>query len=564
MKCLQCEQEFYESEQEKKLRNKIAPQIGGEKFELPEPDKCPLCREQNRIAFRNERKLYKRKCSICDKEIISIYSPDKEYTVACNKCFWSDKNDSLSVGRSYDPDEKFFDQFDKLMHKAPLLALFVKNAENSDFVNQEEDIKSCYLTFGGHFNESSMYTTYGVQGFKNVDCYFVFDSKYLYESIYSFSCNTSQYLTCCENCNDCLLCSGCVGCNNCIGCENLNRKQYYYFNKPISKEEYEAKIKEIFTDRKSFKAEKNKFEEFSKQQPKKYSFIKRVENSTGDYLTDCNNTTNSFWVEGSEDGKNLYLAAYVKSTLDLSSIAWADFIYQCIGSTKLNNCIGDSQCIACPDCFYCSNCQNSNHLFGCVGLNHKQYCILNKQYSKEDYDRLTKEIVRKMIKDGDWGRFFPIQISPFGYNETVAMEYFRIEESDAEKHGWQWQENDFGIKYDGPFYQPKEISVYDPKQNRDAQKEIDLCLGGILKCEMSGRPFRIIPQELAQYVEQNIQLPTRHPDQRHLDRLARMNTWRLYHRKCMNEGCNNEFETTYSPDREEKVYCEKCYQGIVN
>ena len=27
----------------------------------------------------------------------------------------------------------------------------------------------------------------------------------------------------------------------------------------------------------------------------------------------------------------------------------------------------------------------------------------------------------------------------------------------------------------------------------------------------------------------------------------------------MKEGCENEFETAYAPEREEKVYCESCY-----
>ena len=31
-----------------------------------------------------------------------------------------------------------------------------------------------------------------------------------------------------------------------------------------------------------------------------------------------------------------------------------------------------------------------------------------------------------MKKTGEWGEFFPSSISPFGYNETVAMEYYPI------------------------------------------------------------------------------------------------------------------------------------------
>ena len=31
-----------------------------------------------------------------------------------------------------------------------------------------------------------------------------------------------------------------------------------------------------------------------------------------------------------------------------------------------------------------------------------------------------------MIQDGEWGEFFPSTLSPFGYNETVAQEYFPL------------------------------------------------------------------------------------------------------------------------------------------
>ncbi len=31
----------------------------------------------------------------------------------------------------------------------------------------------------------------------------------------------------------------------------------------------------------------------------------------------------------------------------------------------------------------------------------------------------------------------------------------------------------------------------------------------------------------------------------------------------MKEGCQNEFETSYAPDRPEIVYCERCYQQEV-
>ena len=61
----------------------------------------------------------------------------------------------------------------------------------------------------------------------------------------------------------------------------------------------------------------------------------------------------------------------------------------------------------------------------------------------------------------------------------------------------------------------------------------------------------------------NIPIPRRCFHCRHMNRVKRRNPFKLWYRKCMKEGCNNEFETSYAPDRPEIVYCEKCYQGEV-
>jgi predicted small metal-binding protein len=45
---------------------------------------------------------------------------------------------------------------------------------------------------------------------------------------------------------------------------------------------------------------------------------------------------------------------------------------------------------------YCVNCHGSSDLFGCVGLRKKQYCILNKQYTKEEYEELVPKIIEHM------------------------------------------------------------------------------------------------------------------------------------------------------------------------
>jgi hypothetical protein len=76
-------------------------------------------------------------------------------------------------------------------------------------------------------------------------------------------------------------------------------------------------------------------------------------------------------------------------------------------------------------------------------------------------------------------------------------------------------------------------------------------------CEVTGRPFRITKSELEYYRSQKLHLPTKHPDQRHKERMALRNPRKLRNRTC--DKCWTEIKTSYSPERLEIVYCEDCY-----
>ena len=85
----------------------------------------------------------------------------------------------------------------------------------------------------------------------------------------------------------------------------------------------------------------------------------------------------------------------------------------------------------------------------------------------------------------------------------------------------------------------------------------DDILNWAIKCEATGKLFKITERELKFYREQNIPIPHRSPDQRHLDRFNQRNPRKFWDRKC--DKCKKTIKTTYSPDRPEKVYCEQCY-----
>ena len=204
------------------------------------------------------------------------------------------------------------------------------------------------------------------------------------------------------------------------------------------------------------------------------------------------------------------------------------------------------------ECAYTANSFNSHHLFGCSGMKKHAYCILNKQYSEEEYEELAERIVAHMRSTGEWGQYFPPSLSPFGYNETVAYESAPLSREEVQKRGWKWfDDSEVRENYLGPKY-------VIPVRIEDVQG--DIC-SQILSCEATENPYRIIPQELEFYREMQLPIPRKCPTQRHKERMTLRNPRKLWKRNCAK--CKKEIETTYAPDRPEIVYCEECYLAAV-
>ncbi|MBA4320260.1 MAG: hypothetical protein C0412_17830, partial [Flavobacterium sp.] len=236
------------------------------------------------------------------------------------------------------------------------------------------------------------------------------------------------------------------------------------------------------------------------------------------------------------------------------------------GTAEKRNSSYLEYCYATIGCHYC---------FGCVGLKNKEYYILNKQYSQESFDKLRTKIIEHMnempyiskhqitnpksqINSNDqnskpreiiykYGEFFPPELSPFGYNETAAQDYYPLTREEVLEKGYSWSDYESEIKYQFSDYQvPDDIS--DVKDN---------ILEKILRCEISGKPYKIIPMELEFYRKIGLPIPRKSPLQRHRERLAQLSPRKLYQRKC--QKCQKEIETVYALDRPEVVYCERCY-----
>ena len=153
----------------------------------------------------------------------------------------------------------------------------------------------------------------------------------------------------------------------------------------------------------------------------------------------------------------------------------------------------------------------------------------------------------------EWGEFFPVALSPFGYNETLSHELRPLGREEVLKRGWRW------CDYETKVTAEKTIPASRlPDQIKDVPDDI---LDWAIECEVSGKPFKLARTELRFYREHNLPVPHRHPNQRHADRAQKRTPHHLWSRQCAN--CAAPIETSYSPDRPEVVYCEKCYLKTV-
>ena len=587
--CKKCQKEFEVTDDDLKFYDRMSPEFaqpasagaealraGGKKYLIPAPTLCPDCRRQRRFAWRNIRKLYNRKSDLSGKPIISPYAPNSRHKVYDNDEWWSDQWDPFKYGRDFDFNRPFFEQFKELFLEIPKPSRVVIQNENSEFTHNVTGCKNCYLVQNSSYVEDSYYGIRLNWSKDCVDCYVATKSEKCYECINVEGCFDCQYCEDCVNCRESFLLKDCIGCSNCFACNNLNNKQYWIENKQATKEEFEKKRDEFLAaDYKTRQEIVVKTREFHKTAPKKYAKMTNAENCEGDYITNSKNVQDGFVITNCENMKHCHNIITSRNCYDYDF--WGNEMENILDSAEVGH---NSRNIYftrrlqtnCSNIFYSIEIYNGSHdCFGCCGLRQAEYSILNKKYSKEEYEQLVGKIIEHMQKTGEWGEFFPIDFSVFGYNETIANDFFPLTREQAKALGANWQDEDFGLKYDGPFYEPLDIAQYDQAKNQNAPAEIQNALQGILKCEKTGRPYKLQPGEMAYYIANKIQIPRRHPDERQDERFAQTNPLRLWKRDCSCQGdcqqhqgkCPNKFETAFAPDRPEKVYCENCYQNIV-
>jgi len=548
--CKQCSSAFEITKDDIAFYEKVSPVFQGKKEQIPPPEYCPPCRMQLRLLHRNDLCLYHRKSDLTGKAMVSIYAQDKPYKVYDQDEWWSDRWDELSYGRDFDFSKTFSEQFQELCLAIPHQSLFITNSENSTFTNHSLSVRNCYLIAGTTTLENGLYGRFISGGHDVVDGLSLYSCEWCYEGTASQQCYQCQFFRHSRNCSDCLFIDDCQSCRNCIGCFGLQSKQYCFFNEQLTRDVYEQKLAALLPLT-SVKIEKLRtdFEAFARKLPHRALHIFGSEGCTGDMVFNSKRCEDCYDCTGCEDCKHVANTPKGISSQDANYTA-PDGVELCynVGSTCGMRNIGTFLAWYCSDVCYSRECHRSSNLFGCVSMRGKRHCILNKQYTQEEYENLVPRIIEHMRKSQEWGDYLRPEVSTMGYNESLGQEYFPLTKEEVLKRGWNWyDEVDAKNQYLGP-------SALIPQTITEVPDSIT---NQILSCSVTGKPFKIIPQELKFYRQMGIPVPHKCPEQRHKERLASRNPRTLWKRQCAK--CKKGIETTYAPDRPEIVYCEECY-----
>ena len=524
-------------------------------FGIPIPTICPEERFRRLMAFRNEEQFFWRKCDATGKKIYSVYPQNSPFPVVVPDHWWSNAWDPISYGQELSLKRPFTEQLLELWWKVPRPAYIARESENSAAVHNVRQVRSSFVLFNAE-NCNNCYHSVGAWNCTYcADCYHVHHCDRLYECIHCHYSKNLRWSEFCNGCEDSWFLSNCTDCKNCLFCTNLNGKQYYILNQPVSPEEFEQVLVQwAFTARPRVELAKEQFEAFLKDKPLPHIISDSPADNTGNYLLRCTSARNSyecadcdtifhchalhdarFCVDGYGFGRGLTEAAQFVSCGD--------------SAKALLNCIECWHGVA--DLTYCTYCEESSNLFGCVGLRGKEYCIFNKQYSKAGYFENVKLIIEQLVETRVWGKFLSPQFSGYSYNHSSANKYMQLSRVTAKLMGYRWDERDEVIR-------PSQLLGTAFSQGGDVENSVEerfsevparleeVNVSGLgtalFLCELTGKPFTIVKEEYQLYAALGVAPPARSFEQRHHERLMRLAPKRLLVRTTP-EG--EEFKTAF-------------------
>src|SRR3989344_1932578 len=480
-----------------------------EGIDLPLPERCVYCRWKYLLAFWVHGRFRIATSALSGKRIITTLPESVPFPIYEREEFVSDAWDPLTYGSAYDSHRPFIEQFVELQAKVPHPhQTGVKNV-NCEWADDVWESRETYLTRSALGVEFVSYGYRLLRCKNSIDITYCFDIERSYDCLYCFKSYNLRHSFNCRDCIDGAFLYDCRNCQDCFMSWNLRNKRYCILNQQYSKEEYFEKIKEF--DLKSYSAVEQLKKEFwghvREDAVHRATYNIQTTNSSGNFLFEDKNCRSCYFLEKSENCRYCFRGFESKDCVD-----FVGSVGEKCGSSCLEVWGYENICNLCTShcrySAYLDNCEECEYCFGCIGLRKKKYCILNKQYSKEEYERLVFDIKRDMKKRGEWGNFLPLSAAYAGYNYSLANIMFPLSKDEALRFGAKWEET--------PTVNHEGISG-DNLPDRIDEVGDDIVKQRII-CPETNLSYNIAPRELAFYREHGIPLPRRHFDWRTLYR----------------------------------------------
>ncbi len=406
------------------------------KFNVPPSKRSPQTRWWVETGWFTSYQWWWNKNAETGEPILTFIHPATGLRVLPDK-IWFDR-DYIDKGRTLVIDQPFFEQLRALQLEVPV------RAEHNEEEPQNSIARFSLGDVNSYFNmfctaKNSLFSMWVLEEEDSAE---VFNSVTVTNS---FNISDSQKIFNCKfirgsrECMDSAFLFDCRGCQYCFGATNKRNRKFIFFNEQLSEAEYRTRVDQIdFSKRSVINEYYQKYVELIKQEgvwPE--NFNEQAVNCTGEYLTKVND--NKFGYGSVNNVHDTYWVNYgTNNTFDSAF---------CSGMFSSNNCFYSTNttrsskirysyhCTSCQDLEYCIDCCNCESCFGCVGLNHKKFCILNQQYSEEEYWQLVDELKCKMFDAGEYGEFFPSNMATSYFPDSGATLYFDCPIENDKKFG---------------------------------------------------------------------------------------------------------------------------------
>lgn len=288
--------------------------------------------------------------------------------------------------------EAFFQELKRIIRLEVKPPTHIINCEDAEYADHCYFSKNLFKCFDCLKVTDSLYMYYSIICANCIDCDHNAESQLCYESVDAYTCYNSNYLENCHNLTDSWYSAQCKNGKYLFGCVNLDNKSYCVFNRQVDQEQYETIIQKY----KTWPAEKvlAMVEALKKRYPLTQTNEGNNENTNfGNYIYYNKNCYLCFDSSHNEDSGYLYDALKHRTCFDSTQSEDSEICYQMTDSARCFNCNYVVYCANCQDSSYIFNCVDVKNSLGVVNLDHRQYILLNRQLTKEVYERESKIVL---------------------------------------------------------------------------------------------------------------------------------------------------------------------------